>query len=113
MAKNPAEVKAKTEAKTKVLEFPKAKSVRKRLTDRAQDQKAVLGLSIISVLIVTVFLNEWIIKSQNKIDSITGSNREIASFDDHDNVESVKWEHDLALRLSQEKAVAKSLLAAK
>ena len=96
----------------KVLEFPKAQSVRKRLLDRGQDQKAVLGLSIISVLVVTVFLNEWIVKSQTQVDMMTG-NRGIASFDDRDSVEGIKWEHELAQKLSQEKVAAKSLLAQK
>jgi len=97
----------------KILEFPKSQSVRKRLMDRTQDQKAVLGLSIISVLVMTVFLNEWIVKSQNKIDSVTGANRGIASFEEHSSVESIQWEHDLAQKLAEEKDAAKSLLAAK
>lgn len=96
----------------KVLEFPKAKSFRKRLMDRTQDQRAVLGLSIVSVLVISIFLNEWIIKSQSKMDSMT-SGREIASFDDRDSAENVAWEHDLAQRLSQEKAEAKSMMAEK
>ncbi|RYZ70059.1 MAG: hypothetical protein EOP09_06665 [Proteobacteria bacterium] len=97
----------------KVLEFPKAQSIRKRLMDRSQDQKAVLGLSIVSVLVMTVFLNEWIVKSQNGIDAGVNNNRGIASFEDLSSVESIQWEHELAQKLSQEKDVAKSLLAAK
>jgi hypothetical protein len=97
---------------TNVLEFPKSHSLRKRLMDRGQDQKAVLGLSIISVLVMTVFMNEWIVKSQDRIDLMTG-NRGLASFEETSSVESIQWEHELAQKLSQDKDVAKSLLAAK
>ena len=97
----------------KVLEFPQNKSLRKRLMDRGQDQKAVLGLSIVSVLVMTVFLNEWIVKSQHSVDMITEGNRGIASFDDRDAVEGIKWEHELAQKLSEEKESAKSLMAVK
>ncbi|MBK9322042.1 MAG: hypothetical protein IPM97_03620 [Bdellovibrionaceae bacterium] len=97
----------------KVLEFPESKSVRKRLMDRNQDQKAVLGLSIVSVLVVSVFLNEWLVKSQAGVDAIVGANRGIASFEEMGSVESIQWEHELAQKLSQEKSTAKSLLAAK
>ncbi|WP_413288289.1 hypothetical protein [Bdellovibrio sp. HCB337] len=104
---------SKNSADNKVLEFPKAKSVRKRLLDKGQDQKAVLGLSIVSVLVMTVFLNEWIVKSQNKVDAFAEGNRGIASFEDRDSVDGIKWEHELAQKLAQEKDAAKSLLAVK
>lgn len=104
---------SKNTAENKVLEFPKSQSARKRILDRGQDQKAVLGLSIVSVLIMTVFLNEWVVKSQNKVDAFTAGNRGIASFEDRDSVEGVKWEHELAQKLSQEKGAVKSLLAVK
>lgn len=104
---------SKNSVENKVLEFPKSQSLRKRLFDRGQDQKAVLGLSIVSVLVVTVFLNEWIVKSQNSVSSIVEGNRGIASFEDHDSIDGIKWEHELALKLGQEKEAAKSLLAVK
>lgn len=105
---------SKQNAEHKVLEFPQAKSLRKRLLDRGQDQKAVLGLSIVSVLVMTVFLNEWIMKSQHSVDSIAAAgNRTIANFEEHDSVESIKWEHELAQQLSEEKESAKSLMAVK
>jgi hypothetical protein len=94
--------------KNKVLEFPKSQSLRKRLLDRGQDQKAVLGLSIISVLVVTIFLNEWIVKSQNSVNSIMEVHRGIASFEDRDSVEGIKWEHELAQKLAEEKDMAES-----
>jgi hypothetical protein len=76
-------------------------------------QKAVLGLSIVSVLVITVFLNEWIVKSQSGTDAGAGSNRGIASFEEMSSIESIQWEHELAQKLAQEKDEAKSLLAAK
>jgi len=104
---------SKKTVENKVLEFPKAQSIRKRLLDRGQDQKAVLGLSLVSVLVMTVFLNEWIVKSQNGIENAASLGRGIASFEENNALENIQWEHDLAQRLSQEKDSAKSLLAAK
>jgi hypothetical protein len=104
---------SKNTVENKVLEFPKSQSLRKRLLDRGHDQKAVLGLSIVSVLVVTVFLNEWIVKSQNSVNLIVEGNRGIASFDDRDSVDGIKWEHELAQKLAQEKDAASSLLAVK
>lgn len=101
------------QSENKVLQFPKDKSLRKRLLDRGQDQKAVLGLSIISVLVMTVFLNEWIVKSQQSVNTIAEGNRGIASFDDRGAVEGIKWEHELAQKLAEEKESAKSLMAVK
>lgn len=101
------------QAENKVLEFPQAKSLRKRLIDRGQDQKAVLGLSIVSVLVMTVFLNEWIVKSQQSVNSIVEGNRGIASFEDRDSVESIQWEHEIAKKFAEEKESAKSLMAVK
>lgn len=99
-------------AENKVLEFPKSQSLRKRLMDRGQDQKAVLGLSIVSVLVMTVFLNEWIAKSQSGVDTMTG-NRQLASFQDQSSVEEVQWEHELAQKLAEDNNTAKSLLGEK
>jgi len=76
-------------------------------------KNTVLGLSIVSVLVMTVFLNEWIVKSDDHLAPGADGNRGIASFDDRDSVEGVKWEHELAQKLSQEKVAAKSLMAVK
>jgi hypothetical protein len=94
-----------------VLEFPKSQSFRKRLLDRGHDQKAVLGLSIISVLVVTVFLNEWIVKSQNTGNSFVEGNRAIANFEGRNSADGIKWEHELAEKLGQEKGTTKAPFA--
>lgn len=101
------------QSENKVLQFPQDKSLRKRLLDRGQDQKAVLGLSIVSVLVMTVFLNEWIVKSQQTVNTFAEGNRGIASFDDRGSIEGIKWEHELAQKLAEEKESAKSLMAVK
>lgn len=104
---------SKNSVESKVLEFPKSQSLRKRLMDRNQDQKAVLGLSIVSVLIITVFLNEWVVKSQKSSGIFSEGNRAVASFENRDSAEGIKWEHELAEKFAEEKESAKSLMAVK
>lgn len=93
-----------------VIEFPKAQSVRKRLQDKAQEQKAVLVLSIASVLIMTVFLNQWLVRSPDQGVATTG-NRGVASFAPSTFAKDVKWEHDLAKRMAREKSTVAASLA--
>lgn len=92
-----------------VIEFPKSQSVRKRLQDKAQEQKAVLILSIASVLIVTVFLNQWLVQGPDSLGS--GGNRNVASFEPVAFAKDVKWEHDLAKRLASDKSLISAALA--
>nr|BFD58979.1 hypothetical protein CKG001_10860 [Bdellovibrio sp. CKG001]BFD67738.1 hypothetical protein HAGR004_27600 [Bdellovibrio sp. HAGR004] len=93
-----------------VIEFPKAQSVRKRLQDKAQEQKAVLVLSIASVLIMTVFLNQWLVRSPDQ-GVATAGNRGVASFAPSTFAKDVKWEHDLAKRMAREKSTVAASLA--
>lgn len=92
-----------------VIEFPKTQSIRKRLQDKAQEQKAVLILSIASVLIMTVFLNQWVVQGLSSSSSVNG-NRNVASFDSS-SVKDVKWEHDLAKRFASGKESISASLA--
>lgn len=93
----------------KVIEFPKAQSVRKRLQDKAQEQKAVLILSIASVLIMTVFLNQWLMQGPDS--SLTsGGSRNVASFQPATFAKDVKWEHDLAKKLASDKSTLSASL---
>ncbi|WP_413582122.1 hypothetical protein [Bdellovibrio sp. HCB288] len=96
----------------KVIEFPKERSFRKRLQDKAQEQKAVLVMSIASVALMTVFVNQWLVDNS---DSAVGGrgNREIASFEPGAFARDVKWEHDIAQRLSAEKSSLVAALAEK
>lgn len=94
----------------KVIEFPKAQSARKRLQDKAQEQKAVLILSIASVLIMTVFLNQWLMQGPDS--SLTsGGSRNVASFQPATFAKDVKWEHDLAKKLASDKSTLSASLA--
>jgi hypothetical protein len=101
-----------TPSESNVLNFPKSQSFRKRLMERGQDQKAVLGLSLVSVLVVTVFLNEWIVKSQTSVSSLSGG-RQLASLQDRNSIEDVQWEHELAQKLAQDSEGVRSLLGSK
>lgn len=85
-----------------VIEFPKAKSVRKRLQDKAQEQKSILVLSISSVLIMTVFLNQWVSQGSSASLSANG-NRGVASIHSSAFAKDVKWEQDLAKRMASDK----------
>ncbi|WP_413575210.1 hypothetical protein ACLVWU_12995 [Bdellovibrio sp. HCB290] len=96
----------------KVIEFPKERSFRKRLQDKAQEQKSVLVMSIASVALMTVFVNQWLVDNS---DSAVGGrgNREIASFEPGAFARDVKWEHDIAQKLSAEKSSLVAALAEK
>lgn len=96
----------------KVIEFPKAKSLRKRLQDKAQEQKAVLVLSIASVLLMTVFVNQWLVDSSDSALGARG-NRQVASFEPAVFARDVKWEHEIAKKLSSEKSSLIASLAEK
>lgn len=87
----------------KVIEFPKAQSVRKRLQDKAQEQKSVLILSIASVLIMTVFLNQWLAQGP-EASLLAGNSRNIASFDSSSFAKDIKWEQELAKKMASEKS---------
>lgn len=93
-----------------VIEFPKGQSMKKRLQDKVQEQKAVLVLSIASVLIMTVFFNQWLVQG-SKNDLTNNGNRNVASFEPAAFAKDVKWEHDLAKRLAQDKSALTSNLA--
>lgn len=83
----------------KVIEFPKAQSTRKRMQNRMQEQKSILMLSIASVLVMTVFLNQWLV--QSPASSLTNDgNRNVASFEPATFAKDLKWEHHLAKELS-------------
>ncbi len=93
-----------------VIEFPKSQSFRKTLQNKAQEQKSVLILSIASVLIMTVFLNQWLTQTSNS-SLTTDGNRNVASFEPAAFAKDVKWEHDLAKHLASEKSGMVSNLA--
>lgn len=93
-----------------VIEFPKAQSVRKRLQDKAQEQKSVLILSIASVLIMTVFLNQWLAQGPDS-GLAAGNNRNIASFEPTTFTKDIKWEQELAKKLAADKSASITKIA--
>lgn len=92
-----------------VIEFPKAQSIRKRLQDKAQEQKAVLILSIASVLIMTVFLNQWLASGSDSSHALQGD-RNVASADPNF-AKDIKWEHELAKKLASDNSELSASLA--
>jgi hypothetical protein len=95
-----------------VIEMPKKHTFRKRLRDRAHDQRSALILSIAAVLILTVFVNQWFANQSNGGQS--NSERGIASFSPSINgPQNIKWEHELALQLAVEKGLSEAALAEK
>lgn len=90
--------------KANVIQFPKAQSLRKRLQERGQEQKAVLVLSIASVLLTTVFLNQWLV-AHTSTETNMSSERQIASLDPATSARDIKWEHELAKKLSSDEFV--------
>lgn len=95
----------------KVIEFPRDKTVRARLQNRVQEQKKVLFLSIASVLLMTVFVNQWLTDNANHnlMSSISKGNRQVASLEAINFARDVKWEHELAHRLNSEESLAANL----
>ncbi len=76
----------------KILEFPKEKSVRARILQKSFQQKAVIPMSLLSVLVVSLSLNEWIQFASQKINTSRG----VASVPAQDLEKQIKWEHKWA-----------------
>lgn len=94
-----------------LITLPKNHTLKKRLRDRIHDQKAGLVLSIASVLMVTLVVNQWLTHvSQNQV---LQNGRGIASFEKSDIKQSIKWEHELALQLAAEEGLSLVSLAEK
>jgi hypothetical protein len=97
----------------KVIQFPKEKSTRKRLQDRVQEQKSALVVSLASVVLVAVFVNQWVVSKAEENGGLQG-NRGLASYAPANSMKEVKWEHELAKQLSvDESSAAASALAEK
>lgn len=94
----------------KVIEFPKKKSLKARLMNREVEKKAMLSLSLASVFLVTIFLNEWLKVSQH-LDS--KEKREIASVGAVDLKKEIDWEHNWARKLSSTEVSVKGQTALK
>lgn len=81
-----------------VLEFPRSKSYRLRSRQRFMQQRGMLLLSIMAILVMTVVGNQFI--TNQEIGS-TGS-RSLASLQGFESqLSSIKWEHELAREYSR------------
>lgn len=102
---------------SRVIELPRKHTFRKRLRDRAHNQKAALILSIVSVLILTVIVNQWVSGRNSQLhangSSAVAGERGIASFVPAEGRQAIKWEHELALQLAVEKGLSQAALAEK
>ena len=81
----------------KILEFPKEKSIRARILNKSFQQKAVVPLSLLSVLVVSLSLNEWIQFASQKVSTARG----VASLPSQDLEKQIKWEHKWADSLNK------------
>jgi hypothetical protein len=77
-----------------------------------QNEKAMVILSLLSILIAAIFMNDHVIQQQNYNTLIAGGDREmlvrnIANVYDKDNLSfqlrDIEWEHTLAQKLSDKK----------
>jgi hypothetical protein len=91
----------------KILQFPKEKSTRAKVIQKSFNQKAVIPLSILSVLVVTLSLNEWIQIASKKLDQ----SRAVASLTNEDLEKQIKWEHNWADSLRKTNSKASGMTA--
>lgn len=92
-----------------VIEFPKAQTMKKSVQSKVQEQKSMLILSIASVLILAVFMNQWLVTSPQALE--TSGNRQLASFGPAAFAKDVQWEHDLARKMASDQSSIQSSLA--
>lgn len=103
----------------KVIPFPKEKSKRVWALKKLEGQRLILSMSLFSLVLVAIFANEQILRSERPLYVVTNMqspsrlddlNRAIASAQPVNVFRDLEWEHQLAKRLSQESgAEGKSL----
>jgi hypothetical protein len=93
----------------KILQFPKEKTTRAKVIQKSFNQKAVIPLSLLSVLVVTLSLNEWIQIAAKSLDQSRG----VASLVSEDLEKQIKWEHKWADSLRQVSSVSSGVVAEK
>lgn len=96
-----------------MIQFPKEKSIRKLWQDKSQNQKSAMALSLVSVLMVTVFVNEWIASSRQQQAMVAGEGRGLASVSQENTLADIKWEHDMARQLASAELARPAVIAQK
>lgn len=86
--------------KDNVIQFPKEQVRRITLRQKHMQSRAWLALSILSVLMLTVFMNQFMIRPEIVVIP-ESAGRGIASIDGANIARDIRWEHDLAQSLSQ------------
>lgn len=101
-----------------MLQFPKNKSWRVRMRLASKEKKAALSISLVSIIVATLVVNQWITRLQSQTNlaqqaemsslSLNG-NRVLASVNDQNYKptsiaisEQIKKEHELAHRISND-----------
>ena len=95
---------------TNVLEFPKSQSAKKTAENRLQEKKSIAAVSMLSVLVVSMFLNQWL-TSTEELTFATGHARNVASYDTSLVLKDMKWEQELAKKLSEDKSASGVVLS--
>ncbi len=91
----------------KVIQLPKVQTIQKRMHDRFHEKKASVAVSLASILVLSLFLNQWLIAPSLNM-SATGV-RGIASVgtssEDSKNEykKNILWEHELAEKIASGK----------
>lgn len=94
-----------------ILEFPTKKSLRVRMMNQSAEKKSILSVSLASVFLVTLVLNEWI-KNVQQIRN-EGNTRGVASLELKDFKKEYDWEQKWAKELSYQQADQSSKVASR
>lgn len=84
-----------------VIPFPKEQTLRARLRERGAHQRSVLALSILSVLMLSVFSNQLLTGP-----ATDEARRGLASVGPLQNQADLKWEHRMAQELATQRGLA-------
>ncbi len=97
----------------KVIQLPKVQTIQKRMHDRFHEKKASVAVSLASILVLSLFLNQWLIAPG--LNAPGAGLRGIASVglsaegSKNDYKKNIQWEHELAEKIAIGKASAAHL----
>ncbi len=93
-----------------VIDFPKSRTAKKSAEIRRNERRAVAAVSMFSVLIVMLFVNQWLTANSSS-SSWADQSRNIASYDSSLILKDITWEQDLAKRISMDKSTSPAALS--
>lgn len=97
----------------KVIQLPKVQTLQKRMHDRFHEKKASVAVSLASILVLSLFLNQWLIAPG--MGRASADLRGIASVglsaeeSKNEYKKNILWEHELAEKIASGKASAAHL----